>query len=392
MPDYRYLIVGGGMTADSAVQGIRTADKDGSIGLFGAESERPYNRPPLSKDLWKGEPVESIWRGTDETGVDLHLGRRIVKLDPENKTVTDDRGEAHGYEKLLLATGGTPRRLPAAPEGVIYFRGLDDYRRLRELADTRERFAVIGGGFIGSEIAAALALNDRKVTMLFPEAGIGARAFPDDLSHFINDYYRERGVEVLAEQPVATVEHRNGGYEITTASGRTIAADAVVAGIGIIPNVELAHQADIVVDNGIVVDRGLRTSRPDIFAAGDVAAFRNPGLDKRVRVEHEDNANIQGQMAGQAMTGAEVDYDYLPFFYSDLFDLGYEAVGEVDSRLEVVSDWEEPYRKGVIYYLDGGHVQGVLLWGVSGKIEAARDLIFEPHPMDPADLEGRIRG
>jgi 3-phenylpropionate/trans-cinnamate dioxygenase ferredoxin reductase subunit len=204
---YRYLIVGGGMTADAACKGIRELDADSPIGLVGEEPHPPYSRPPLSKGLWKGAPEEKVWRGTEELGVDLYLARRIVSLDRRAREARDDRGETYAYERLLLASGGRPRRLPGdGGEAVIYFRTLDDYRRLRSLAESGTRFVVIGGGFIGSEVACALAMNGRQVTMVFPEEGIGARLFPAELAAFVNDYYRERGVEVLAGESVAAVE------------------------------------------------------------------------------------------------------------------------------------------------------------------------------------------
>src|SRR6516225_10429866 len=210
MPNYIYLIVGGGMTADAAVHGIREVDRGGSIGLISAEGHPPYDRPPLSKKLWKGKPLESIWRQTESQGVTLHLGRTARHLDPQNKRITDDQGAAYTYGKLLLATGGTPRRLPFGGEQIIYFRTLDDYQRLRALTTTGEHFAVIGGGFIGSEVAAALAINGKKVVMAFPEAGIGSHMFPVDLARFLNDFYQQKGVEVLAGALVAGLEMRAG--------------------------------------------------------------------------------------------------------------------------------------------------------------------------------------
>src|SRR6185312_14880405 len=285
---------------------------------------------------------------------------------PLNKRVTDDQGAVYAYDKLLLATGGTPRRLPFGGDDVIYFRTLDDYERLRALAGRGRRFAVVGGGFIGSEVAAALATNGEKVVMAFPGSGIGGRLFPADLAEFLNDFYRQKGVEVLTGTRVTGCEVRQGKPVLKARSDyapgdREIVADAVVAGIGIEPNVELARAAGLVVDDGIRVDRGLRTSHPDVYAGGDVANFYNPALDRRLRVEHEDNANTMGRLAGQAMAGRVVSYDHLPSFYSDLFELGFEAVGEVDARLETVADWKEPYREGVVYYLRDGRVRGVLL-------------------------------
>jgi NAD(P)H-nitrite reductase large subunit len=178
MLNYTYLIVCGGMTAAAAVQGIREGDPSGTIGVLSAEKHPPYDRPPLSKKLWKGKPLDSIWRHTDNQGLTLHLGRTARHLDAQNKRVTDDQGTAYEYGKLLMATGGAPRRLPFGGERIIYFRTVDDYEQLRALTTAGQHFAVIGGGFIGSEIAAALAMNSKKVVMVFPDAGIGARMFP----------------------------------------------------------------------------------------------------------------------------------------------------------------------------------------------------------------------
>jgi 3-phenylpropionate/trans-cinnamate dioxygenase ferredoxin reductase component len=238
-------------------------------------------------------------------------------------------------------------------------------------------------------------MNGKKVVMAFPEAGIGSRMFPHDLAKFLNDFYQRKGVEVLAGEQVTGLETRAGRPVLrvrnTQSQGeREVVADGVVAGIGIQPNVELAQAAGLKVENGICVDVCLRTSHPDIYAAGDVANFHNPALDRRLRVEHEDNANTMGRIAGQAIAGRAVIYHHLPFFYSDLFELGYEAVGEVDSRLETVADWKEPYREGVVYYLRDGRVRGVLLWNVWEQVDAARKLIAEPGPFHPKDLKGRL--
>lgn len=390
MPDFDYLIVGGGMTADAVVRGIRAVDSSGSIGLLSAEPDPPYNRPPLSKGLWKGKDPDTIWRGTDKFNVELLLNHRVIKVDPAAKQVTDRDGETYGYRKLMLATGGKPRRLPVGGNSVIYFRSLRDYRRLRTLADEKEAFIVIGGSFIGSEIAAALCMQDRKVTMVFPGDGIGAATFPADLSSSVTAYYREKGVDVQCGANISEVVDDGERVVVKTDGGGEFTGDAVVAGIGIQPNTGLAESAGLAVDNGIVVDAGLRTSHPDVFAAGDVASFHNPQLDRRMRVEHEDNANTMGELAGRSMAGESVEYTHLPFFYSDLFELGYEAVGLVDSQLETVADWQEPFKRGVVYYLDQGRVRGVLLWDTWGKVDAARDLIAEPGPLRADDLKGRL--
>jgi NADPH-dependent 2,4-dienoyl-CoA reductase/sulfur reductase-like enzyme len=390
MADYKYLIIGGGMTGDAAAQGIRELDAEGGIGLIGAEHDPPYNRPPLTKGLWKGKPFDSIWRHTPDRNVELHLGRHAETIDVQNRRITDDRGDAYTYDKLLLATGGRPRRLPFGGDLIIYYRTAEDFRRLYVTAEQRRRFAIIGGGFIGSEIAAALAMNEKEVTMIFPGSAICSRMFPRELSEFLNDFYRQKGVEILADESITGFEQRGEQFALFTSGKQVVIADCVVAGIGVDPDVDLAKQAGLQLENGIMVNEFCRTSRPDIYAAGDVALFFNPAMGKYLRVEHEDNALTMGRVAGRNMAGDAKPYHHLPYFYSDLFELGYEAVGDLDARLETVVDWEEPYHKGVIYYLKQARVRGVLLWNVWEQVETARSLIGFRQEFQPQDLIGRL--
>jgi 3-phenylpropionate/trans-cinnamate dioxygenase ferredoxin reductase subunit len=390
MKDYRYLIIGGGLTGDAAVRGIRELDQEGSIGMISREPYQPYTRPSLSKGLWKGRPVETIWRNTQDLGAELQLGRIVTDIDVKKRYVRDDQGDEYTYDKLLLATGGSPTRLPFGDDNIIYFRSFHDYLRLRAISERGERFLVIGGGFIGSEIAAALTSVGKKVVMVFLEEAIGANIYPADLARFLNDYYRQKGVDVLTNDAVANLEKHGDMITVQTRSGRSFEVDGVVAGIGIRPNVELAQKAGLYVENGVMVNQHLQTSDPHIYAAGDVANFFHSALGKRVRVEHEDNALAMGKLAGRNMAGADESYTHVPMFYSDLFDLGYEAVGELDSKLVTVVDWEEHFKKGVIYYLSDDHIRGVLLWNMWNSVPAARLLIGESGPLKLSSLTARL--
>jgi NADPH-dependent 2,4-dienoyl-CoA reductase/sulfur reductase-like enzyme len=389
MKQYKYLIIGGGLAGDAATRGIRELDPDGSIGMISIEPDPPYMRPNLSKGLWKGRPEEKIWRKTEERA-ELHLGCRVTQIDPGKKVVRDEQENEYRYEKLLLATGGTPNRLPFGDGDILYFRTFRDYKQLRGMTEQGNRFAVIGGSFIGSELAAALTMAGKKVTMIFPDPGICSNIFPEDVSRYLNDYYREKGVEVVTGDTVEGIDKNGSRLTVRTKNGRSLEADGIVAGIGIRPNLELAEQAGLHVEKGIIVDDLLQTSAPDVYAAGDAANFYHHSLGKRVRVEHEDNAVHMGKLAGRNMAGANELYIHTPMFYSDLFDLGYEAVGDLSSKMETVTDWQEPFKKGVIYYLEKDRVRGVLLWNVWDQVDNARALIQEPGPFSAADLKGRL--
>jgi 3-phenylpropionate/trans-cinnamate dioxygenase ferredoxin reductase subunit len=271
---------------------------------------------------------------------------------------------------------------------AIYFRTANDYRRLRSLADKGGRFLLIGGGCVGSEISAALAMNDLQGTLITHEAG--ARLCPAELSEYLVSYYIQKGVEVLTGRAVSAIAADADERVVILADGEELRAAAVIVGIGVMSNSRLAIEAGLEVDDGIRVNSKLQTSRRDIYAAGDVASLDNRDLGKRMRVEHEDSANTKGDLAGRSTAGEPVKYDHLPFFYSDLFDLGYEAVGEVDSGLQTYADWTEPYRKGVVYHLDQERARGVLMWNVWGQVDSARELIREPGPFAPENLSGHL--
>jgi NADPH-dependent 2,4-dienoyl-CoA reductase/sulfur reductase-like enzyme len=220
-------------------------------------------------------------------------------------------------------------------------------------------------------------MNGKKTTIIFPGKYLCERIFSADLAEYVTNYYKDKGVKIMSGESVKDIIEKDGKYEVTTEKGSTITTDAVISGIGIKPDTELAGAAGIEVNNGIVTSEFLETSKKDIYAAGDAANFYNPLLDKRIRVEHEDNANKMGKHAGRVMAGEKKPYDYLPFFYSDMFELGYEAVGELDSSMETYADWKVKFAEGVIYYLKDERVKGVLLWNVWGQLDEARKVIAE---------------
>jgi len=396
---YKYVIVGAGLAGGAAVDGIREVDAEGSILLIGQESYLPYNRPPLTKGLWSGKKtIEKIFLHPDQYyadhGATVLTETEVVAIDPNDCRITDQHGRCARYEKLLLATGGTPRRLtiPGAElEGICYYRYLSDFVRLRVDAQRGATALVIGGGFIGSELAAALQTNGVNVTMLFPDAYLVSRVFPEGLGRALTNQYANRGVTIFANDTPATIERKDGKYFTQTHDGRQITTDLLVIGAGIRPLDELARMAGLQVENGIVVNSLLETSMPGIYAAGDIASFPYLALGKQMRVEHWDNAIMMGKWAGRNMAGAEQPYDYMPYFYSDLFEFGYEAVGDVSSKLATYSDLPGNGETGVIYYLQDNQVRGVMLCNIFGKVEEARTLIRQGVRVGrPEELAGRI--
>jgi len=396
---YTYVIVGGGLAGASAIQGIRELDKSGPILLIGGEQHLPYDRPPLSKKLWFGQKkVEEIFLHPrefyNENKVELKLGTFAISLDAGQKTIATDKGQIFQYRKLLLATGGVPTKLPvpgADSEGICYYRNLDDYLRIRSEATEGKSAVVIGGGFIGSEIAAALAINKIKVTMIFPGPYICSRVFPDYLAGAVQQRFIERGVDILTRDAPVSFDRDGGRFVTATRTGRRIESEIVVVGIGIKPSVGLAQAAGLRTGNGIVLNEYLQSSDPDIYAAGDNALFPYKALGKEMRLEHWDCALSQGRQAGRNMAGAGEPFIYMPYFFSDLFEFGYEAVGEVSAELETFADWQKENDTGVLYYIKDGKVRGAMMCNVWDKVEAARELIRKGQPSSPESLRGAIR-
>ena len=398
MADYDYVIVGGGLAGASAVQGIRELDAHGSILLVGEETHLPYDRPPLSKKLWFGKArVEDIFihdrRFYDEHGVAMVLGARVEKLDAQGKSIAAANGERYGFGKLLLATGTKPRRI-AIPggelEGICYYRTLDDYLRIQGEAKAKQSVLIVGGGFIGSELAAALN-STLDVTLIFPSATLCRRVFPEKLGLAVQQHFLERGIRVIPSDFPTAIVNSGDKFRTETSSGKSIETDLVIMGIGVDPSIGLAKEAGLEVGNGIVVNQYLESSHPDIHAAGDNAFFPYQVLGQGMRIEHWDNALSQGKLAGRNMAGAREAFTYQPYFFSDLFEFGYEATGEVDTSLDVFADWQKENHTGVIYYLRNERVRGVMMCNVWDKLDAARELIRKNERVSPESLRGVIR-
>jgi NAD(P)H-nitrite reductase large subunit len=395
---YDYVIVGGGLTGASAVEGIRELDSSGSILLICEESHLPYDRPPLSKKLWFGKmKVADIFLHDqafyDKHAVTLALESKMTRIDPLNKTVTSTDGKAFKYKKLLLATGCKVKTLtiPGGDlDGICYFRSLDDYLRIREEAAEDKSAIVVGGGFIGSELVAALNINKLNVTMIFPGALLCDRVFPDYLGQAVQHRYRDKGVRVLASDKPVSFSKNGTGFITRTENGEEIKSDLVIVGVGVTPEMELAKSGGLEVGNGIVVNEYLETSHQNIYAAGDNAYFPNFVLGISTRMEHWDNALNQGKWAGRNMAGAHSKFTYQPYFFSDLFEFGYEATGEVDSKMNTFADWQKENDTGVIYYLRDGVVRGVMMCNVWDKVEVARELIKKGGATTPEKLRGLI--
>lgn len=390
---YPYLVVGAGVTADAAARAVHEADPDAAIAVIGDEPDDPISRPALSKKLWTDPEfdLDDAWLHTaDVDHVDLLLDTAVDSVDPGARTVQVG-GRSIGYGSLLLATGGRTRTLDLPTDRrVLYYRTWTDYTRLRELIGTVDSVAVVGGSWIGAEIAAAMAGQDVEVTLITPDDLVLEQVLPSRLATHLTDVYTEQMVRLRTGVRVTGGEVADTGITLHLDDGSTVTSEVVVAGLGIEPITDLAAAAGLEVDDGIVVDEHLRTSDPHIWAAGDVANYPDALLGRR-RVEHIDQAESSGATAGRNLTGADEVYDHTPIFYSDLFEDGFEAIGDVGhgaNRVEVLAD---DLSTGVVYDLtEDGRVVGVLTWNLFDQLDTARQLIGADSPPPVAELESAI--
>ncbi|MGR0319072.1 NAD(P)/FAD-dependent oxidoreductase [Agromyces sp. ZXT2-3] len=393
----RVVVVGGGLTAARAVESMREHGVDDEIVVVVEEHRWPYERPPLSKGYLAGDepssaiyPLDAAWYR--EHDVDVRRGVRATGLDIVARTLATDAGELP-WDRLLLATGASPRRFDgpgAGLRGVHVLRTLPDSTRLRTaLREGDRRVVVIGSSWIGLEVAAAARTYGNEVTVLGRGEAPLVGAVGRELGGMFADLHREHGVDVRTEVAVSAIEGGRGravGVLLTT--GEALPADLVVVGIGATPNVELATSARLTVDDGIVTDAAFRTSADGVFAAGDVASVFNPTLGHRLRVEHWDNADASGRAVGRVLAGQDVEYDEIPYFFTDQYDLGmeYSGYGELAERAGLVVRGDLATRECIAFWvLDGRLVaaMNVNVWDVNDQVQR---LIRSGEPVDPAAL------
>jgi 3-phenylpropionate/trans-cinnamate dioxygenase ferredoxin reductase component len=393
-----FAVVGAGLAGAKAVEAIRAEGFDGSVVLFGAEQYRPYERPPLSKGYLQGADERDTvfvhaptWYA--EHDVDLRLDVPVVGLDRQAHELTTRDGDTLRYDKLLLATGATPRRLrvPGAElSGVRYLRTLDDSNALRSAFRPGTRVVVVGAGWIGLETAAAARVAGATVTVLENAELPLLRVLGRRMATVFADLHLAHGVDLRCGVTVSAVRAATAGPStvggVELADGTVLDADVVVVGVGVSPDVELAQAAGLAVDDGVLVDASLRTSDPDVFAVGDIANAEHPVLGRRIRVEHWANALQQPEVAARAMLGADAVYDRLPYFFTDQYDLGMEYVGYAGADDEVVVRGDLEALEFVAFWVRDGRVlaaMNVNVWDVTDRI---RDLILARGPVDAFEM------
>jgi 3-phenylpropionate/trans-cinnamate dioxygenase ferredoxin reductase subunit len=389
------VVVGGGLAGAKAAQTLREEGYDGGLVILAEEAERPYERPPLSKEYLNGSKERDViyvhdpgWY--DEHDVELRTGVRAVGLDPGGHTVELDGGERLPYRAVLLATGAEPRRLRvpgAESEGVLTLRSAADSDRLKaELAPGDRRVVVVGAGWIGLEVAAAARSYGNEVSVVEPQPTPLRAVLGDEIGGVFADLHRSHGVDLRLSTGVRELRGDGRVRAVVTDDGTEIPADLVVVGVGVAPRTQLAEAAGLAVDNGVVVDSALRASAPDVFAAGDIASWLHPLYGRHIRVEHWANALNGGPVAARAMLGQDVVHDRLPYFFTDQYDLGmeYSGLGGVDMR--VVCRGNPDDGEFIAFWLEGDRVRAAMnvnVWDVTDPLQA---LIRADRPVDDARL------
>jgi 3-phenylpropionate/trans-cinnamate dioxygenase ferredoxin reductase subunit len=378
--DRTFVIVGAGLAGAKASETLREEGFEGRIVLIGAEAERPYERPPLSKDYLRGESESKPYVHDEgfyaDNQIDLRASARVNSIEPSAAEVVLEGGERIGYERLLLATGAEPRRvnIPGADlDGVLYLRTIADSEAIRDRIEAGGRLVTIGAGWIGAEVAASARQRGCEVTVIERGSLPLERVLGPELGAIYQRIHTDHGVNVLTETALEALEGKGRVDVVRTADGKLIDADFVVVGVGVTPRTELAAAAGVEVDNGVVVDDRLQTSAPNVFAAGDLANADHPLFGRRIRVEHWANALNQGPAAARNMLGADQPYDAVPYFFSDQYDVGMEYAGYATDWDEVVFRGDPEEREFIAFWLKDGRVlagMNVNVWEVTDHIQA----------------------
>ena len=400
MQPYKYVIIGGGLAGQRAGDGIRQVDAEGTVALVTAEHHMPYERPPLSKGYLTGQKgLDRVYLKEDDyydqNNIEVITGVRATKVDPAARSVTLDDGRVLKYERLLLATGGRAWRLPIPGNdlpGVFTLRTIEDSDGIRQAAESGKQALVLGGSFIGSEVASSLAQLGLGVTMVFPEGRLLELIVPEELSALLHAKYGANSIRILSGTKPERLEGDERVRQAVLDSGETLAVDLVVMGVGIRLNRGLARDAGLELGerDAVIVDETLRTSDTNIYAAGDIAAWPDPTFGKRLRVEHWDVARRQGLRAGRNMAGEEKPYTSLPYFFSDLFDFSFEVWGDLTTWDRTVTRGTLESGSFALYYFDQGKMVGVL---AVGRPDEERKPMQELVKTRPAyeDVAARLR-
>jgi len=383
--DRTFVIVGASLAGAKAAETLRAEGFEERVVLIGAEDERPYERPPLSKDYLRGEADrETVYVHPEgfytEHDIELRLGRTAVSLNTAAGELALDNGEQLSYDRLLLTLGAEPRRLPIPGgelDGVLYLRNVADCDALRDRLDRGGAVVVIGAGWIGAEVAASARQRGLQVTVLDPLTVPLERVLGTEVGAVYRDIHLDQGVRMLLGTSVEAFEGATAVERVRTTDGRTLECDFVVVGVGVQPRTGLAAQAGLAVDNGVLVDEHLQASAPGVFAAGDVANAHHPFYGERIRVEHWANALHQGPVAARAMLGEPDVYDRLPYFFSDQYDVGMEYAGFARTWDRVVFRGDPATREFIAFWLLEDRVVAGMNVNVWDVIDPIRRLIRE---------------
>ena len=384
-----FVIVGAGLAGAKAAETLREEGFDGRLVLVGDEAERPYERPPLSKEYLRGETAEKPYvHGEDfyaEREIELWTSARVTGVDAGRGELRFEDDRRLGYDRLLLATGAEPRRLdvPGAElAGILYLRTVADSERIAERFERGRRVVVVGSGWIGAEIAASARMKGCEVTMIEMATLPLERVLGPEVGQIYLDVHRDHGIEFLPETTVERFEGEGSLERVLTRDGALIETDVAIVGVGVTPRVQLAEAAGLRVENGILVDERLESSVPGVFAAGDVANAHHPFYERRLRVEHWANALNQGPAAARAMLGEPVSYDEIPYFFSDQYETGMEYAGFAPEWDEVVFRGDVAGREFIAFWLAEGRVVAGLNMNVWDVNEEIRELIRSRQPVD----------